>query len=134
MQAMADQETVMPAPTDVFQSLAELLAASEWEKAAELYSLDVEVTNRFSPDGPTTNRGRKAVEGFFKGLGSQLDSLAVTDATLTPGGDPEMLTAEFDFSASSRGTAFKLPAIFVMRVRGGEIIESRDYIGPRRAA
>lgn len=55
---------------------------------------------------------------FFVGLGSQLDTLVITDPTLTDGADPEVLVAEFSFSATAAGggVAFILPAMFVLRL------------------
>lgn len=91
------------------------------------------VTNPFAPDGPTTSTGRNAVRQFFAGLGGRLDTPTVTDPTLIDGADPEVLIAEFAFAATAAGgsVAFRLPAVFVLRVRDGRIISSRDYIGPR---
>ncbi|OLL69901.1 hypothetical protein Ae168Ps1_6356 [Pseudonocardia sp. Ae168_Ps1] len=119
----------------MFEALAGALAAREWDTAAELYAEDVQVTNRFDPDGPVTKTGRAAVRDFFVGLGSKLDSLTIERPTLYPGSDPEYLTAEFDFAAIAGGGAakFTLPAVFILRVRDGLIIESRDYIGPRQS-
>ncbi|MFC5996271.1 nuclear transport factor 2 family protein [Pseudonocardia hispaniensis] len=134
-QRLVDQvDRALAGPAEVFEELARRLAAREWDDAAELYAADVEITNRFSPDGPITSRGRDAVREFFTGLGGRLDSLTVIDAALTPGADPEMLTAEFSFAATAGGGGvhFSLPAVFVMRVRNGEIVASRDYIGPRQ--
>lgn len=120
----------------MFEELGRRLAARSWDEAAALYAQDVEVSNPFAPEGPTSSRGREAVRGFFTGMGGQLDSLTIVDATLTPGSDPEVLTAEFAFAATAGGGAvsFRLPAVFVLRVRDGQIVASRDYIGPRRAA
>lgn len=123
-------------PAAVFETLAERLAARDWEGAAQLYSPDVVVTNRFRPEGPEVNKGRDAVRAFFNGLGGRLDRLTVEDRILTPGHDPERLTAEFTFAATAGGGAvqFTLPAIFVMHVRDGLIVSSNDYIGPQQTA
>lgn len=120
-------------PTAVFDALARALAARDWPAAADLYAPDVTVTNRFDPSGPTTKRGRAAVHEFFADLGGKLDSLTVEHPVLTPGADGETLTAEFTFAAAAGGgrVHFTLPAIFVMRVVDGHIVESRDYIGPQ---
>ena len=119
----------------MFDALSRSLAARDWDGAAGLYASNVEVTNRFDPAGPVTNTGRDSVREFFFGLGSKLDSLTIQRPILTPGDDGETLTAEFTFAASVAGGSvhFTLPAIFVMRVRDGQIIKSRDYIGPRQA-
>ncbi|WP_098958758.1 nuclear transport factor 2 family protein [Pseudonocardia sp. N23] len=124
-----------PSPAAVFDALARSLAARDWDAAAELYAPNVVVINRFDPDGPTTKTGRDAVREFFSGLGGRLDSLTIQRPDLTPGADEETLTAEFTLAASAAGgtVRFTLPAVFVMRVRDGQIIESHDYIGPRQA-
>lgn len=123
-------------PTEVFEALAAALAARDWDAAAELYAEDVRVINRFDPDGPVEKTGRESVREFFTGLGSRLDSLTVEKAVLIEAADPEVLTVEFVFAASAGGGAaqFNLPAIFVLKVRDGQIIESHDHIGPRQAA
>jgi ketosteroid isomerase-like protein len=42
--------------------------------------------------------------------------------------DPEVIVAEFRYLGSVAGRSFQVPCVFVMRVRDGEIVESRDYI------
>lgn len=120
-------------PATVFTTLSRALATRDWNAAAELYASNAVVTNRFDPNGPTTKTGREAVREFFAGLGEKLDSLTIEKSTLTPGSDGETLVAEFNFTATVGSTKFELPAIFVMRIHKGQIIESRDYIGPRQA-
>ena len=44
--------------------------------------------------------------------------------------DPEVIVAEFRYLGSVGGRSFQVPCVFVMRVRDGEIVESRDYISP----
>jgi len=49
-------------------------------------------------------------------------------------GDPEVIVAEFAYHGRVGGSApFKVPAVFVLRVRNGQIVDSRDYIGPRQS-
>jgi ketosteroid isomerase-like protein len=42
--------------------------------------------------------------------------------------DPEVIVAEFRYLGSVAGRSFQVPCVFVMRVRDGQIVESRDYI------
>ncbi len=44
--------------------------------------------------------------------------------------DAEVIVAEFRYLGSVGGRSFQVPCVFVMRVRDGEIVESRDYISP----
>ena len=51
-------------------------------------------------------------------------------------GDPEVVVVEFAYAGSAGGREFTIPCIFVLRVRGGQIVQSRDYgdhIGLARA-
>ena len=45
--------------------------------------------------------------------------------------DPEVIVAEFRYLGSLDGREFQVPCVFVMRVRDGVIVESRDYLNPR---
>ncbi|MFG3020001.1 nuclear transport factor 2 family protein [Streptomyces sp. NPDC048254] len=58
----------------------------------------------------------------------------VVDVLVHETADPEVIVAEFayEFTLPDDSTA-KVPCVFVMRVRDGRIIESRDYIDPIRA-
>ncbi len=44
--------------------------------------------------------------------------------------DPEVIVAEFEYRGTVPGTGepFALPGIFVIRVRDGQIVSSRDYV------
>jgi ketosteroid isomerase-like protein len=44
--------------------------------------------------------------------------------------DPEVIVAEFDYAGTviATGEPFRVPCVFVLRVRDGLIVESRDYI------
>jgi ketosteroid isomerase-like protein len=57
----------------------------------------------------------------------------VVDVVVHETADPEVIVAEFayEFTSPDDSTA-KVPCVFVMRVRDGQIIESRDYIDPIR--
>ncbi|MCW2931869.1 MAG: hypothetical protein JWM19_2831 [Actinomycetia bacterium] len=42
--------------------------------------------------------------------------------------DPEVIVAEFEYQGTTDvGEPYALPAIFVLRVRNGEIVSSREY-------
>jgi ketosteroid isomerase-like protein len=50
--------------------------------------------------------------------------------------DPEVVVAEFEYhgTAADTGEPYALPGIFVLRVRDGEIVDSRDYFDHLTAA
>ena len=51
-----------------------------------------------------------------------------TDIVVHETADPEVIVAEFAYRGSVDGREFRVPCVFVMRVRDGQIVESRDYI------
>jgi ketosteroid isomerase-like protein len=54
----------------------------------------------------------------------------VGNVTIHETTDPEVIVAEFECQGTSdAGEPYALPAIFVLRVRNGEIVSSRDYHG-----
>jgi ketosteroid isomerase-like protein len=52
----------------------------------------------------------------------------VDNVTIHETTDPEVIVAEFEYQGTTDADEpYALPAIFVMRVRDGEIVSSRDY-------
>jgi ketosteroid isomerase-like protein len=63
---------------------------------------------------------------------AQLDELAALYAepvgmTVHATTDPEVVVVEFSYAIAASGVESTVPHIFVVRVRDGEIVESRDY-------
>lgn len=56
-----------------------------------------------------------------------LERMEAVDRTVHITDDPEVVIGEFRYVGSAHGRPFDRPCIFVMRVRNGEIVESRDY-------
>jgi ketosteroid isomerase-like protein len=57
----------------------------------------------------------------------------VVDVVVHETADPEVIVGEFGYEFTlPDGSMAKVPCVFVMRVRDGRIIESRDYIDPIR--
>lgn len=114
----------------VFDELLAALAGGHWHAATDLYARDVVVRNPFDEQGP---KGRDAVEGFFSFLASRVSALRAEDVVVHETTDPEVVIGEFRFVGDGTdGAGFEMPALFVLRVRDGAIVESRDYLGPRR--
>jgi uncharacterized protein len=55
--------------------------------------------------------------------------MAVRDAVVHETTDPEVLIGEFAYEGRvlATGRRFRIPDVFVLRVRDGLIVESRDY-------
>jgi hypothetical protein len=57
----------------------------------------------------------------------------VVDVVVHETADPEVIVAEFAYEFTLPDDSMsKVPCVFVMRVRDGQIIASRDYIDPIR--
>lgn len=57
----------------------------------------------------------------------------VVDVVVHETAEPEVVVAEFAYEFTlPDGSMPKVPCVFVLRVRDGQIIESRDYIDPIR--
>lgn len=121
-------------PRQVFDALLDHLAHGRWQDAIALYADDVTVSNPFAADGSASaSSGRAAVEQFFGFLASRVSALQAEGVVVHETTDPETVIAEFRFVGTSTDASFELPAVFVLRVRDGVIVESRDYMGPQRA-
>lgn len=115
----------------MFDTLVNHLAQGRWRDATALYADDVTVCNPFAADGPTRS-GREAVEQFFGFLSSRVSALQAEDVVVHETADSETVIVEFRFVGTTTEASFELPAVFVLRVRDGVIVESRDYMGPQR--
>lgn len=121
-----------PSPRAVFDTLVSCLAQGRWNEVTALYSDDVTVSNPFVQDGPSTS-GRDGVEQFFGFLASRVAALHTEDVTVHETTDPEVVVAEFTMIGATEEGGFEIPAVFVLRIRNGRIIQSRDYMGPQRS-
>lgn len=100
------------------------------DQLASLYAEQTDVRHPFAPLGDTPLRTRDELRRHFatgpaltKGVERfEPDGMLVHETS-----DPEVVIVEFSYTGSAKGRPFKLPRIFVVRVRDGEIVESRDY-------
>ncbi|MCZ7436894.1 nuclear transport factor 2 family protein [Micromonospora sp. WMMC241] len=104
--------------------------AAQLDALAACYAEDTDVRHPFDPVGGTPLRSRAALREHF-GAGGRPAGVERYDVVddhvhLTP--DPEVVVFEFRYAGVIDGRAFTLPCIFVVRVRDGEIVESRDYV------
>jgi ketosteroid isomerase-like protein len=116
---------------------------AEEEKAqiddlAACYAEQTDVRHPLNPFGDTPLLSRAAVREHFAAGGppSNVERYDVIDDHVFTTPDPEVVIFEFRYAGVVDGHAFTLPCIFVVRVRDGEIVESRDYadhVGGARA-
>jgi ketosteroid isomerase-like protein len=114
----------------VFLALVDGVAAGRWAELPDLYAERTHVVHPFDPLRAPALRTREELREHFRPTGQrprlQRRPAAVTVHETT---DPEVIVAEFEYRGTDTATGRPLtqPAVFVLRVRDGEIVESRDY-------
>lgn len=111
-------------PREVFLRLVHGVCEGRWGELPELYAERTHVTHPFHPLGVPALRDREEIREHFAAAGSGVSfDRRPANITIHETADPEVIVAEFEY----RG-AVAVPCVFVLRVRDGEIVESRDYI------
>lgn len=124
-------------PREVFLALVDGVAAGRWGELPGLYAKQTDVVHPFDPLRGPALRTRDELREHFRptGDGPRLDRRAA-NVTIHETTDPEVIIAEFEYRGTvvDTGEHFAQPAIFVLRVRDGEIVSSRDYFDHITAA
>ncbi|MEU4190987.1 nuclear transport factor 2 family protein [Kribbella sp. NPDC026611] len=119
-------------PEEVFRALVRGVAAGDFEALPDLYAEQTDVRHPMHPAGGPPLRTRDELREHFS-VGPKVNAVVTFDATnlvVHQTTDPEVIVAEFDYAGTSEvtGEPFRASNIFVMRIRDGQIVESRDYI------
>jgi ketosteroid isomerase-like protein len=114
-------------PTEVFHRLLAGITGHRWADLPDLYAEDTVVEQPFAAPGGTVLRGRQQLREHFgtaRGI-----TLAAEDVTVHQTADPEVVVGEFGYRGrvDATGATFAVRNVIVMRVRDGQIVESRDY-------
>jgi ketosteroid isomerase-like protein len=125
---------MMPESHDVFRRLVDgvcKLVAGDSSQVDALTALYAERTRVSHPMAlpavePLLSRGD--LRRHFGGPPPPVSDYRATDVVIHDTADPEVIVAEFCYRGSVDGRQFVVPCVFVLRVRDGEIVESRDYI------
>lgn len=130
--------TTMSSPRETFLRLVHGVCDGPYEELAGLYAEQTHVTHPFHPLDPPPLRSRRDLHEHFTApppAGRTLRRRPV-DMTIHETTDPEVIVAEFAYRGQvvETGEEFTVPCIFVMRIRDGLIVESRDYIDHLAAA
>jgi ketosteroid isomerase-like protein len=121
-----------PTPREVFMRLVHGVANREFDTLPELYAEETDVRHPMWPGGTPALTSRDDLRRHFSAgadttasVRFQPDNVVVHE---TP--DPEVVVAEFEYRGTvlATGEPYTVPCVFVMRVRDGQIVESRDYI------
>ncbi|MEV0661597.1 nuclear transport factor 2 family protein [Actinomadura luteofluorescens] len=129
-------------PREVFLRLVHGVCEERWEEVIELYAEQTHVEHPFHPLAAPALRSLEELRVHF-GIGAPPGAYTGHTLRRRPVGitvhetaDPEVIVAEFRYEGTvvETGEPFAVPAIFVMRVRDGKIVESRDYLDHLRSA
>jgi ketosteroid isomerase-like protein len=115
-------------PREVFERLIDGVKHGRWEELPALYAEDTFVTHPFAPAGEPLI-GREALRRHFAAGAGLGVTMTARDVVVHETSDPEVVIGEFAYEGrvTATGRRFTVPNVFVLRVRDGLIVESRDY-------
>ena len=121
-----------PSPlADVFDRLVHGVGAKRWDELPALYAERTHVVHPMDPGRAPALTTRAELDRHFRRGGEILGEVRFepTAITVHETADPEVIVAEFEYRGAIPGTGdrFAIPSVFVMRIRDGQIVESRDY-------
>jgi ketosteroid isomerase-like protein len=96
---------------------------------AALYAQDAIVQLPFNRPAPLRIEGRRQLEQRNEAARDMPLELTPEHLVIHETTDPEVVVAEFDYlgRVTTTGRTFRVSNITVVRVRDGQIVESRDY-------
>ncbi|WP_328990914.1 nuclear transport factor 2 family protein [Kribbella sp. NBC_01245] len=123
---MTSQDT----PEDVFLRLVNGVAEGRRDELPALYAEQTDVRHPMSPYGDEPLTSRDELRRHFGSRAPRNVSYQPSNIRVHQTADPEVIVAEFDYVGVVPATdePFTVPCVFVMRIRDGLIVESRDYI------
>ncbi|BEL03963.1 hypothetical protein Q0Z83_021540 [Actinoplanes sichuanensis] len=124
----------MSSPREVFLRLVNGVCDGPFEELAGLYAERTHVSHPLHPLHPQPLHTRAELHEHFTSpppVPRTLNRRPV-DVTVHETTDSEVIVAEFAYQGrvEETGETFRVPCVFVMRIRDGLIVESRDYIDP----
>jgi uncharacterized protein len=122
-------------PREVFLRLVDGVAERRFDDLPGLYAEETDVRHPMSPFGDQPLRSREALREHFGGAARVRATVQALryrpeNVVIHETADPEVIVAEFEYAGTivATGEPFAAPCVFVLRVRDGQIVESRDYI------
>ncbi|MFD8498999.1 nuclear transport factor 2 family protein [Amycolatopsis sp. NPDC059657] len=113
-------------PRGVFERLVYGVSDGKWDEVTDLYAEETLVTHPFLPGAPTL-KSRQDLRAHFAGISGRGAEIQARDLVVYQSTDPEVVIGEFVYQGQS-ARPFRASNIFVLRVRDGLIVESRDYL------
>ena len=118
-------------PREVFLALVHGICEGRLDEVVELYAEKTDVSHPLDPlRGHGFASRAQLAEHFSRRPAQQTLAARPVNIRVHETLDPEVIVAEFAYEIENLETMtrFSYPCIFVMRVRDGEIVESRDYV------
>jgi ketosteroid isomerase-like protein len=116
----------------VFLRLVHGVADRDLAALPDLYAEQTDVRHPMFPGGVPPLTSREELRQHFGTEPDPDDPVEFQPANIVvhETQDPEVIVAEFEYrgTVKATGEAYTVPCVFVMRVRDGEIVESRDYV------
>lgn len=130
-QTMNPADVVRAVAAGVSRLVAGRLSPEEQNaQLADLYAERTDVRQPFAPRGDTALRSRAELRRHFAEGPARtrgVERFEPVGTVVHQTDDSEVVIVEFRYQGSANSRPFDLPCIFVVRVRDGLIIESRDY-------
>ncbi len=104
---------------------------SQVERLVALYAEPTHVVHPMNPAIPPL-RTRDELRAHFAAAPTHLgrpDAFGPADVVVHETTDPEVVVADFHYTVTRGATTASIPCVFVVRVRDGLIVESRDHAG-----
>ena len=116
-------------PIDVVTALIDGVTGRRWDELPDLYAQDAYVVHPMQPPVPEPIVGREGIRRHFARAAQLPLRMQARNVLVHRTADPEVVIAEFDYvgRVTTTGRSFDVRNIFVVRVRDGQIVESRDY-------
>ncbi|WP_280507738.1 nuclear transport factor 2 family protein [Nocardia flavorosea] len=101
----------------------------QFRGARTLYAGETDVRHPFAPLGETPLHSRARLRSHFAEEPTRTTGVERFEPVgqVHETADPEMGIYELRYAGSAHGRPFSIPCLFVVRVRDGLIVESRDY-------
>lgn len=116
-------------PREVLRQIIDGVTGRRWDDLPGLYAEDTVVEHPFAIPRPTRMEGREALRAHFEAAAHLPLEMRADNVSIHETDDPEVVIGEFDYVGreTAADRAFCIRNIFVLRVRDGQIVESRDY-------
>jgi ketosteroid isomerase-like protein len=125
------ESTTTLSPAEVFDRLVHGVGDKRWDDLPVLYAERTHVVHPMDPGRAAPLLTRAELEQHFRRGAQTLGEIRFEPAAITvhQTADPEVIVAEFEYRGVLPGTGsrFAIPNVFVLRIRDGQIVESRDY-------